>query len=291
MDADIPPPPYSQTDLNPRKSPCSKSSEIVAPRGYFNTPYLLQTPVVSTIDLIDHQPCFEGSFLILEPTHLCFSLQEPLYPGAAPCQIYQLQRSPLSRPQDFPHFPQFSLRDITEQDWTAFLNELRPANTTNPSSNLNSGQCLKAERVVKEMYGLSLSDSGLSGIWIGSDSALIAALNQASHHSEITSSLSYFATEWNKKFFAPRGMKIIFNKRNDIPLHLEKKNIAQRPLVTKKSFFQDGYGFKIGPILVNRQGFRIGQVLVVDQNGFRLGRKRGIHAGINQLTLGGRAVG
>ncbi|EPQ64019.1 hypothetical protein BGT96224_5527 [Blumeria graminis f. sp. tritici 96224] len=259
MDADIPPPPYSQTDLNPRKSPCSKSSEIVAPRGYFNTPYLLQTPVVSTIDLIDHQPCFEGSFLILEPTHLCFSLQEPLYPGAAPCQIYQLQRSPLSRPQDFPHFPQFSLRDITEQDWTAFLNilvyprdsltfnqELRPANTTNPSSNLNSGQCLKAERVVKEMYGLSLSDSGLSGIWIGSDSALIAALNQASHHSEITSSLSYFATEWNKKFFAPRGMKIIFNKRNDIPLHLEKKISLKDHWSPRKVFFRMAMDSKLG---------------------------------------------
>ncbi|SZF06318.1 unnamed protein product [Blumeria hordei] len=291
MDADVPPPPYSQTDPNPRKSPSLSSYENSAPRGYLHTPYLPQTPVVSTIDLIDHQPCFEEVSLLLDPTQICFSLREPIYSGAAPCQVYQLQISPLSRPQDFPYCPQFSRRDITEQDWTTFLNVFLPTYTNNRSFGLNSDQGLKIERVVKEMYGLSLSDFSLSCGEISSASALIAALTQVSHQSEIAPSLSYFATVWNIKFFAPRGIKIIFIARNDFPSPLRKIYIAQRPLVTKKSFFPANYELKIGPILVDRQGFRIGQVLVVDQNGFRLGGKRGIHAGINQLTIGGRTVG
>ncbi|CZS98494.1 hypothetical protein WAI453_005768 [Rhynchosporium graminicola] len=338
-----PPPPYSVSDstagtsphpiLTPASSQAANAS--VAARPLPSTASSIDetvyTPLYSPATSIQKNSVFSE-----EHEHVTSSAAEAFFdsrparrtnPTAAlkPIKISVTHRS---EPKDIPFPPGLGHKDVSELDWLTFVNYLLPDHAAGVNNDV-ADRKLKAELVDERMYRLTLGKDSRSMTDLREVEAQLDPLRQPLAHpdADISHRLEATISEWNEGFFIPRGLQI-----SNICLQTEAARDGETtPLPgswipwehemngeagpTSNSYSRKGFfggimqagsqGFKMGPIVADTEGFRIGRnglradtkgfrlgnMLVADSNGFRIGGSRGLNAGGNGVSLGGRSWG
>jgi hypothetical protein len=337
MDEQAPPPPYSETDiysgtsshhvLTPETSQADAASEsgqtlLSVASSDDETIY---TPPGSTHQNQVHEEDLDH--VSSSSATAYFDLRPAYNQHTGPIEIYRLAVSHNTDPEDLLYPEALLAKDITEQDWKTFINHLLPDHTAGVNNDV-ADRKLRAE-LEDDISHLSLGHDNRSRSDISEAEAQLGPLRspripRAMDRVEATIS------EWNDGFFNPRGIQISTidvdaeiaageEERTHMPgswIPWENENNGEPSTsnagARKGSFFgnflQAGtlrpgtQGFKMGPIVADNdgfrigknglradhEGFRIGNLLVADSNGFRLGGSRGLNAGNHGVSFGGR---
>ncbi len=251
---------------------------------------VIYTPPYSpTGSIHQNQVPGEGEHMTSSSSTIYFDSRPVKHYHSGPLELYHITVTPSTEPKDLPYPPFFGARDITEQDWASFINHLLP-NHASGVNNEVADRKLRAELLVDErVQSLSLnSDDRASQVDAQLDSIRQPQLPpspQSSAHTQLT------LAEWNEGFFKPRGIKVE-NKGNvrevlevatpgpeenaarmpgawipydhELQPELPRNNTGGRRGILD-GFMQAGSsGFRMGPIVADTAGFRIGRALRAD---------------------------
>ncbi|KAF4637842.1 hypothetical protein G7Y89_g253 [Cudoniella acicularis] len=222
-----------------------------------------------------------------------------------------------TRPYDIPYPNEWASKDVSQQDWATFLNYLLPDHYASVNEDV-ADRKLRAELLDEQMSRLDLKQEDKSR----SDqvSAQLEPLRQPPSPRIHTAAST--VAEWNENFFHPRGIRITISDPQPeinpdgrlgipgewIPYDHEILTESVRTNEggpntgpSRKGMFggfknsfpgveASSRGFKLGPIVADNTGFRIGKNgLVADNNGFRMGRN-GLVADNNGFRMGNMLV-
>ncbi|KAI6711284.1 hypothetical protein JHW43_006194 [Diplocarpon mali] len=209
-----------------------------------------------------------------------------------------------------------------DQDWATFVNYLLPEHAAAVNNDV-ADRKLNAELIDGRMHRLTLGKESRSMIDLREVDAQLEPL-RSTHNEDSSQRLEATLCEWNDGFFKPRGINVSNSNMvtkvavvegagrmpgSWIPWEHEMNpggTSSSNPNARKgffNSFMQAGpQGFKMGPIVADNDGFRIGRnglradnngfrignILVADSHGFRLGGSRGFNADNNGVSFGGK---
>ncbi|KAL2073715.1 hypothetical protein VTL71DRAFT_11041 [Oculimacula yallundae] len=340
-----PPPPYSEVDtlstagssipppiLTPASSQTDNAS--VAARPFPSTASsvdeTIYTPLYSPTSSVHKNQVFSDehdhvssssatAFFESRPTHTSHS--------SAALETIKISVTHGTEPKDIPYPPELQDKDVNELDWLTFVNYLLPDHTAGVNNDV-ADRKLRAELVDERMHRLTLGKESRSMTDLREVEAQLDPLRQPQTvpSADISRRVEATISEWNEGFFMPRGLQILNTgveaeespadgeatplPGSWIPWEHEMNGEAGPSSNSRKGFFsgfmQAGpQGFKMGPIVADNDGFRIGRnglradtngfrlgnMLVANSNGFRLGGSRGLNADVNGVSLGGRSWG
>ncbi|RDL37941.1 uncharacterized protein BP5553_05374 [Venustampulla echinocandica] len=323
-------------------APASSRADNASVAGHDNQPpsaapstveSVIYTPVSSPPESVHQQVGFDDSFSHLSSSAAAVYFESRPVRNRSSGQpiTHSISLNETTQPQDLPYPEDWTSKEVNQQDWATFINYLLPDHTASVNNDV-ADRKLKAELIAEQMYRLALSEEEKSKTDISQVDAQLRPLRQFSASSRTESLIAAEATiaEWNEHFFQPRGITIVTSELNPptkagdetprvpgawipydhelVPNPSSKKGAGQRGMFDAFKRFpgvQAGsQGFRMGPIVADSDGFRIGSalvadnngfrmgnVLVADQNGFRLGGARGIVADSSGFTMGGRQFG
>ncbi|KAH9223703.1 hypothetical protein DL95DRAFT_517795 [Leptodontidium sp. 2 PMI_412] len=340
-----PPPPYSETDIystagtspHPILTPATSQTDNVSvaarplPSTASSVDETIYTPLYSPAGS-DHQNQTFGD----EHDHVSSSSATAFFESrparrnssTAPLHAIKISVTHGTEPKDIPYPSELLEKDVTELDWLTFVNYLLPDHAAGVNNDV-ADRKLKAELVDERMHRLTLGKESRSMTDLREVDAQLDPLRQSQTLPSADTSRRLEATisEWNEGFFKPRGVQISNIGVDDEPAadgeatpmpgswipwehEMNGETGPSGNQNSRKGFFsgfmQAGpQGFKMGPIVADNDGFRIGRnglradnngfrlgnMLVADSNGFRLGGSRGLNADVNGVSLGGRSWG
>jgi hypothetical protein len=187
-------------------------------------------------------------------------------------------------------------REITERDWATFVNHLLPRHA-DASNAMVADRKLQAELVDEQMQNLTLSQEHRSKKNVDEVKAQLSPLRTATSTNKWDTQWQESERaldDWNTGFFEPRNCRVNVNISQ--PMHAEAS-----PTATDSSFVNDdlprrrsGFGgmlakfvprvsadergFRLGSIVANGKGFRMGDFIVANGQGFSMGGLHGIVA-------------
>ncbi|TAQ83736.1 hypothetical protein B7494_g7937 [Chlorociboria aeruginascens] len=288
----LPPPPYSETDIysNPGLSTPS-ASHTDATSSVEET--IIYTPTESlNLDLGDevHSPSSAASYFQ--------SRQVQLQQSARPARVHSITVTleTVANDLQYPEPAQEWLaRDVTQQDWDTFVNHLLPDHAKDLNNKV-ADRKLNDELIGDQMHKLTLGQQDPSRIDLRQVNAQLETLRQplSSGKVDCLRTLDTTIAEWNEGFFRPRGIiirlidsELVTSKESTtIPsspkpydherIPSSSDNRTGRRTILRFNPFSSmdasSSGFRMGPIVANSEGFRIGKNgLVADANGFRIG--------------------
>ncbi|KAK0116688.1 hypothetical protein ONS96_012540 [Cadophora gregata f. sp. sojae] len=334
-----PPPPYSETDpgtsphpiLTPATSQADNASVAARPLASTasSVDETIYTPLYSPASSVhQHQVYGDEHDHVSSSSATVFFESRPARRNSstAPLETIKILVTARTEPKDIPYPPELAEKDVLELDWLTFVNYLLPDHAADVNNDV-ADRKLKAELVDERMKRLTLGKESRSMTDLREVDAQLDPLRQAQtlQNTDTSRRLEATISEWNEGFFKPRGIQI----SNDA---VDTENVAEGEATpmpgswipwehemngepgpssntnARKGFFsgfmQAGpQGFKMGPIVADNDGFRIGRnglradnngfrlgnMLVADSNGFRLGGSRGLNADANGVSLGGRS--
>lgn len=253
-----------------------------------------------------------------------FDLRPAYNRHTGPIEIYRLAISHDTDPKDILYPGILLAKDVTEQDWRTFINHLLPehiAGVNNAIADRKLGAELE-ERVSR----LSLRHDNRSRSDTSEAEAQLQPL-RSPRTPRSSDRIESTISEWNDGFFNPRGVQIS-TLDVDAEIAASEEQRAQMPgswipaenenngeSSTNNEGARRGWGlgnllhagpqgFRMGPIVADNngfrigknglradnEGFRIGNMLVADSNGFRLGGNRGFNAGNHGVSFAGRSL-
>lgn len=213
---------------------------------------------------------------------------------------------------DLPYDPEWQMRGVTPTDWTTFLNFLIPDYISRVNNNV-AEQKLQAEQVDERLEHLTLGSVGSRRTDTSQAEAQLSPLRKQefSNEASFLANVAAVVTEWNEGFFGPRGIEVRYlepePQENSPSISMPgtwnsygqedaagpSSAAGQTPTTSFPPFLNSALfpsagdttrSFRMGPIIADRNGFRIGSGLVADKNGFRLGQ--GLVADKNGFRLG-----
>lgn len=311
MDA---PPPYSENDttyilpnthtspnllVNPRHSLNEDSSSLQAPTVRssvtVNTPLYRSNPssnAVTNFLASSSAAAFFESRPVTQETS-----------GVTVTHLISLTRD--TSPVDLVYPPSFQANDVFNSDWLTFLNYLLPDHVLRVNS--DSSWRAVGDTLEDSMQRLDVDVKVSSG-----------TISPPRPQPANDYRLSRTVAEWNEGFFEPRGLHIAISYIHpEIAVVQTPKSSLERTARTQGTWipydheiigesssagrrrgffggfkgFQAGSpsGFRIGPIVADNEGFRMGSVIIADQNGLRLGGSKGFVADDSGVSMGGRS--
>lgn len=329
----IPPPPYSETDpaSSPRPALTPATSQVdsvsVAASSVDETIY---TPPYSPTGSVHRgQTVGDSCGHVSSSSATAYFESRPVLRSVyGTPEIHSITISARTQPEDLPYPPNFLSRDCIEQDWATFLNFLLPGHLAGVNNEV-ADRKLQAELLDGSMQKLGLSQEDRSDT--SEVDAQLEHLRQQPSPStaERLRILESTISEWNEGFFGPRGLQITtIDPDAEIAAGEETSRMpgswipweedgqpesSRGNLQGRRRFFGLGsnpsmeagsQGFRLGPIVANHEGFRIGKGLVAnnesfrignvilsDQHGFRLGGSRGFVKDHNGVSFRGRTFG
>lgn len=271
---EVPPPPYSETDIysnsggGPRSpDPFHASHDDAASRvsssstgGDILTPP--ETPRTSS--------------------NAQFPLQEPPTAGAA--QYFETRPPPASAatsprdslvvnikveqtslPDDFPYRDCWAARDVNAQDWATFVNFLLPDHTTR-------GNEAVIERKLREE---GQSDSGVSvGLRSQAEAQLGHVRDGQGNSTRSRRMVETTVQQWNDGFFSPRAIRVKLepeanlNMPGGFPSHIDDADARQRQQEAREQ--QPRAPATLGRLIMDRNGIRFGDSIVLDSKGIKI---------------------
>jgi hypothetical protein len=311
----IPPPPYSETDpgtaiLTPTTSQAdtsslstpSAASSVADEEAVLTPPY---TPTESS----HHQSLADLDHNSSTSATAYFETRPALGRPAPIPKVYTITITSTSKPEDIP-YPDPALNDVTEQDWATFVNYLFPDHAASVNGEV-------ADRKLEaEMAALRLGSDGRSRTDLSQLEAQLEPLRNSPQEAEPLcerlKKIDATITDWNTGFFEPRSYQIRFIEP-EITFEDETRTVPGAWIPydheilegTQPDERRGSRGFRFAGIEANSRGFRLGNLiradnegfrlagdfLVSDSNGFRLGGARGLVADSTGVTLGGRIFG
>ena len=314
-------PSTSQADNSSRPARSTASSaaddEVV-----FTPPYTPTEVGYHTLDNdLDH---------ISSSSALAYFESRPAIGRAGPVPtVYKIIIASNSKPKDVP-YPEPPLNDVTEQDWATFVNYLFPDHAASVNGEV-ADRKLEAEIAGLGLGSQGLSQADLLGVEAQLEplrprSERLDGPRVAEQPTERLHKIDATVTEWNSGFFEPRGIQLRFIEPETriedetrtmpgvwVPYDHEilsetqgdEARSPQRSFSFLPGIEASSRGFRFGPVradsesfrigknglVADGRGFRIGNMLVSDENGFRLGGSRGFVADSNGVTLRGRNFG
>ena len=303
----IPPPPYSETDpgtatLTPTTSQADTSS-LPAPSAASSVAdgEAVFTPPYTPTEASHHQSLASAT---------AYFESRPALGRSAPLpKVYTITITSTSKPEDIT-YPDPALSDVTEQDWATFVNYLFPDHAATVNGQI-------ADRKLEaEIAALRLGSDGHSRTDLSQVEAQLEPLRdnpqETERLSERLEKIDATITDWNTGFFEPRGHQIRFIEP-EITFEDETRTVPGAWIPYDHEILEGAQpderkgsrGFRFAGIEANSRGFRLGNLiradnegfrlagdfLVSDSNGFRLGGPRGLVADSTGVTLGGRIFG
>ncbi|KAH7407853.1 hypothetical protein BKA64DRAFT_432798 [Cadophora sp. MPI-SDFR-AT-0126] len=337
MDA-APPPPYSAIDptsphplLTPATSQADNASLAARPlpSTASSVDETIYTPLYSPTGSV-HQNQLFGD----EHDHVSSSSATAFFESrparrnssTAPLEIIKISVTHGTEPKDVPYPQELGDKDVGELDWLTFVNYLLPNHAAGVNNDV-ADRKIKAELVDERMHRLTLGKESRSMTDLREVDAQLDPLRQSQTlpSSDTARRLEATISEWNEGFFKPRGIQISnrvieiesLTEGEATPMpgswipweHEMNGDLGPSSNTNARRGFFSGFmqagpqGFKMGPIVADNDGFRIGRnglradnngfrlgnMLVADSNGFRLGGSRGLNADANGVSLGGRS--
>ncbi|OAA39474.1 hypothetical protein NOR_06312 [Metarhizium rileyi] len=266
-DADVPPPPYSETDIY--------SNSGIHPSTASTTPHTGLTPwddTSSTGEVVYTPPLTPRTS---SNTHLesqrpaqdlgaaaYFDLRPP--PPSPPTdtlvRIFKIKSA--SVPDDLPHENEWTAKDVTAQDWATFLNFLLPDHTT------RENEVVIQRKLRSEARGETSSTSGRSQAETQLEQMRENGVATARSRSEIEATVQ----QWNEGFFGPRGMNVRLELETDVPGAWGPKfeHFEQQREQPSQRHQGDNNPSGVGNLSIGSHGIRYGDTMVLDSNGMNI---------------------
>ncbi|KAF7940900.1 uncharacterized protein EAE97_007085 [Botrytis byssoidea] len=285
---------------------------------------LIYTPPYSPTEPDDQHS--ENNPRNLFPHNYFESRPLPLQFSAPRITQHEIYVTPRSAPEDIP-IP-FSAPDygITQQDWSTFVNYLLPNHTLDVNHDV-ADRKLKAELIDERMHRLTLNEHDYSRLDMNEVQAQLRPLRHpvTASNKDWVGHVDKVIQTWNSGFFLPRGLEILridveqpelLRDRNgnipgswipdeEEPRFPERDRDRRCFLSCYSMSGQGARGFRLGSMVVddeglrigrngivaNSNGLRIGNMLVADDKGLRIGGSQGVVADENGVSIGGRQFG
>jgi hypothetical protein len=298
-----PPPPYSETDIYSNTSshsiltPGTSQADTTSVAGHVQLSTassvddsVIYTPLPSPTGS-DHQESLQNGFDHVSTSSAIsyFELRPTHRQSPTPLITHKITVTPRTQPEELEYNEAWETRDITQQDWATFVNYLLPEHTAVVNNDV-ADRKLQQEIMDERMHLLSLGNDRKSRADMSEVSAQLDPLRQplSSRSTESLSALSSTISEWNEGFFKPRGLHIVISgaeppasaeESNHIPgawIPYDHEILAESPnndhggrrglfgsFRTFPGMESNSGSFRIGPIVADNDGLRIGKNLVV----------------------------
>lgn len=290
---DVPPPPYTETDIYSNAgghSRRSNSNGTDDASSAASTGEIIYTPPLTPRS--SHQQNF-----VSEADRLTTTSAEAYFDSRPPPRLSASAQGELivhpisikvdSNPSDFPYIRDWSQRDVRVEDWQTFVNYLIPHYSAEANENLVDRK-LRAEGVSDDMLSAKSGNRG-------DRSPVVAQLEQIRTPTETAQrrhDAEETVREWNDGFFGPRGINIhIELSADDIRVPgawdqsfdqngPEQAAAAQTQQPGSRwrrfnplggGFNSDSRGFTFAGITLDGDRLAIGNNVVADRNGLRIG--------------------
>jgi len=290
---DVPPPPYSETDIY------SHAGGHPTNTARLSVGHLSPLPSQHGDDAFSTST--SGDVIYTPPLTPQTSHSRPVEPSAAAAAYFDTRPAPdvvpaqliehtltvtaSSTPEDFP-ITDFPSRDVTQQDWRTFLNFLLPDHTAR-----------RNEAVADRKLRAEGSDASTSG---DAEAQISAIRSENGSTGQSRQDIERTVEEWNVWFFSPRGVRIHLtpeadasrmpgawdhsfdstapagpsNPQSNPPNPQPPTGTGPCPSPT------NARGFNFGGIRISDEGVSLGNNLVADRNGIRVGQFTADHSGI-----------
>ncbi|KAL7933294.1 hypothetical protein V8C35DRAFT_305447 [Trichoderma chlorosporum] len=285
---EVPPPPYSETDVfstsGGSRSPHTASASSVTA----SATAAAVTPSHSFID--DAASSTAGETIYTPPltprtspgsgqpaASLYFDLRpvrQDSTPGSA--LIHTIEVNDASRPDDFPYQSEWTARDVTALDWSTFINFLIPDHTT------RQNEAVIHRKLLDEMRSASgTSDDGTARVEAQLNQ-IADATNPANPGSlQRRRDVEATVQQWNDGFFAPRGIQLRLEPLRTPSVQMPgtwEANFDQAPEADRSAQSSQTAGRAVpaggsswSGFQIDDNGVRYGNSFVADQNGLRIG--------------------
>lgn len=271
---DIPPPPYSETDIysrsgrapGARTGPNDDDASVDASSSRSTTIYTPpETPRES-----HHNFSSSDDHHTVASAHSYFESRPTLNTRASGHNlVISLAIAEDASPDDFPYPGWASAHDTTEQDWQTFLNYLLPDHASRANSQILERKLRAEKDAQSSTTEKSVAEAQLEQIKSSSDSP-----------SQPLRDIDAMIHEWNDGFFGPRGVTI---QRAQTPAsqHLPTRDPRSEPQTQSQEQAARSRWNPFRPFAANSRGLRIGRLTIdgdrvsfgdsfeVDRNGVR----------------------
>lgn len=190
-----------------------------------------------------------------------------------------------TQPKELKYDEAWEARDITLQDWATFVNYLLPDHTAIVNNDV-ADRKLQQEIMEERIHHLSLETDSKSRADMSDVSAQLDQLRQplSCRSTEFLTAMPSTVSEWNEGFFKPRGLHIVISEAeptvsteesNHMPgawIPYDHEILAESPKddnAGRRGLFgsfrtfpgmeSNSGSFRIGPIVADNDGFRIGK--------------------------------
>ncbi|KAL6815490.1 hypothetical protein GGI42DRAFT_109360 [Trichoderma sp. SZMC 28013] len=289
---EVPPPPYSETDVY-STSGSSRSPHTASAPSVASATAAAATPSHSFID--DAASSTADEIIYTPPltprtspgsgqpaASLYFDLRPAPQQDTATdiirmTLVHNIEVTDISQPDDFPYESDWAARDVTALDWSTFINFLIPDHTT------RQNEVVIHRKLLDEMQRSEAGSTNNSTAQVEAQLNQIAdARNPASPDSQRRRrDVEATVQQWNDGFFGPRGIQV--------RLEPPRSPSAQMPGAWEANFDQaseagrstqssqtagrsaPASGGSWGGFQIDDNGVRYGNSFVADQNGLRIG--------------------
>lgn len=286
---DVPPPPYSETDIYSHSQPGSPPSSV--PLSYSrraddaissSTEDVQYTPPLTPITTrsVATEP---------RPAAAAFFDSRPPPSRTPPDRLeHTITINAETRPQDLAPRPEFAAHDVSEQDWTTFVNFILPDHAAR-----NNEAVVERKLRVESDAGSSRGDAEAQLGSIRSDDG--SQPRSAPPREDVERTVD----EWNTFFFGPRGISIRLTSEpgaRQMPGAWDEsfdtnagntENGAANTNTNAAGESGNPFSWGLGGIRVTQDGISIGNHLEAHRHGVRVGQFSVDHSGI---TYGGRPL-
>jgi hypothetical protein len=250
---------------------------------------VIYTPLHSPTDS-DHQESLQDGLGHVSSSSAIAYFESRPVDGQTPALAISLKKitvNPRTQPEDLPYPQGWAAKDITQQDWQTFVNFLLPEHIAAVNNDV-ADRKLQQELMEERMHQLSLAlGDDKSRADISEVDAQLSPLRQllSSRSTESLSTISATISEWNEGFFKPRGVQIVISDPEPqitadeetrqmpgawVPYDHEilggaprNNSRGRRGMFGSFRSFPgmeaNAGSFRMGPIVADNEGFRIGR--------------------------------
>ncbi|ORY63011.1 uncharacterized protein BCR38DRAFT_219280 [Pseudomassariella vexata] len=285
---DIPPPPYSETDIyshaghspvtrRPSSNNNADDASIAASSSHSN---IIYTPPGTPRDTQHSFAGHDDYHTSTASAQAYFDSRPTTGRVLVPTVVHQITISDNSAPTDFPYPSWAAARQIMEQDWQTFINYLMPDYAARANS-----------RIIDRKLRAEAEDYVPSSVK-GHAEAQLDQIKGSNDASQQKQSLEDTVNEWNAGFFAPRGVSIRLSIKTlpsgsrrmpgawddgfdantaAAPEPASQARRGFRNFLNNPRFSMDrlGHNLRIGPLTIDGDRVAIGNSFEADGRGVR----------------------
>lgn len=205
-----------------------------------------------------------------------------------------------THPSELAYPADLQVHDVHQADWLTFLNFLLPEHVLHGSA--AQERRTSQEELVDGVNSLEVDEKRAP-----QEFAANGDIQEDERRLRATLQV------WNQGFFNPRGLHIVLTEgtpdvviaqatTQEAPssrmpgtwIPYDHEIIGESSAAGRRRGFFRGFqtssGFRVGPLVADNDGFRMGNLFKADQRGVRLGGSRGFVADDNGVSMGGKSV-